>query len=156
MSFRGQVAERTLRRLFPNPFRADEVGQEITLLPSLWRKYHADWNKRFADRNVPLFQTLFGDALVYAGLGVMERREMTPAEHEEAERRLGYFKQSFAPDGAIVEQHYGIETIGLDVTFDPAVALFFASHRFEPRADGTATFVPGPTGVVYALVSQSD
>jgi hypothetical protein len=33
-------------------------------------------------------------------------------------------------EALLLEQHYGMPTIGLDVTFDPETAFFFASHCF--------------------------
>jgi hypothetical protein len=56
----------------------------------------------------------------------------------------------------LVEQHYGIETVGLDVTFDVGVATFFAANRFITRDDGTAHYLLPPpgghTGVLYGFV----
>jgi hypothetical protein len=59
-------------------------------------------------------------------------------------------------DLPLVEQHYGIDTCGLDVTFDFRVATFFATNKFRYRDDGTAFYehVDGGlhTGVVYGFV----
>jgi FRG domain-containing protein len=59
-------------------------------------------------------------------------------------------------DLPIVEQHYGIDTCGLDVTFDPSVACFFATHKFHQRDDGTAYYKvvedDDHCGVLYGFV----
>lgn len=66
------------------------------------------------------------------------------------------YKTMPQPDLFLVEQHYGIDTCGLDVTFDPGTALYFARHKFQKRADGKAYYddiVPGHHhGVLYSFV----
>lgn len=56
----------------------------------------------------------------------------------------------------MLEQHYGMATAGLDVTFDLKTALFFASHRFVRQADGRCRYERVPAGqhrgLVYCLV----
>jgi hypothetical protein len=51
-----------------------------------------------------------------------------------------------------VLQHYGAPTPALDVTYDPEVALWFATHRYQADATRVARYYPHEsTGVVYAL-----
>ncbi len=49
-----------------------------------------------------------------------------------------YYKQTLTA----LEQHYGLQTLGLDVTFDLGVAFFFATNQFVKKSNGKATFVP--------------
>jgi hypothetical protein len=67
------------------------------------------------------------------------------------------FSAHTSNEAPLLEQHYGMLTIGLDVTFDPATAFFFASHSFptegrrvrcEPVARGIHR------GVVYCFVFE--
>lgn len=55
----------------------------------------------------------------------------------------------------VIEQHYGIETPYLDVTFDLRIALFFATHRYNVE-NGKAYYSEIPKGehqgVVYSFV----
>lgn len=50
---------------------------------------------------------------------------------------------------AALLQHYGVPSTGLDVSFEPLVALFFATHRFLPKAG--RYFQKANDGVVYIL-----
>ncbi|WP_220384479.1 hypothetical protein, partial [Klebsiella pneumoniae] len=38
LSFRGQVSQYTYKRKIPNPVRADENGNEISIFPGLYRQ----------------------------------------------------------------------------------------------------------------------
>jgi hypothetical protein len=58
--------------------------------------------------------------------------------------------------GDALLQHYGIPSRALDVSYNAAVALWFAAHSFRKLTDGTATYVPGGEGqpVVYVFSSS--
>lgn len=49
-------------------------------------------------------------------------------------------------------QHYGVPTHALDVTFDPKIALWFATHRFVATGPQRGRYLPAEgEGVVYAI-----
>ncbi len=62
-------------------------------------------------------------------------------------------------EARLLEQHYGMHTIGLDITFDLPVAFFFASHKFVCPKGARASFEPVDAGkhhgVVYCFVFES-
>src|SRR5262245_21858328 len=76
-----------------------------------------------------------------------------------ARREAHFFNAPYSNDVPLLEQHYGIPTIGLDITFDPAVAAFFASHNFVRGANGRASFRAirdgDHQGIVYCFVFES-
>lgn len=79
-------------------------------------------------------------------------------ESREYYRRYIKFKVELGHnvDMPLVEQHYGIKTNGLDVTFDIGVALFFAVNQAKRDSHDRVVFERAssdlPTGVVYMFV----
>ncbi|MCH8814010.1 MAG: FRG domain-containing protein [Chloroflexi bacterium] len=176
MCFRGQTKEyRTVRKL-PNLVRADSAGRERLIIPAFWRQFQDDWLDRFtADVPRSIFTTFEAEELIYWGIpnvdtlaqrnfdrhGVhtmSDLEDFPDSESQEYGRRWRQHKVDGPSNSELplIEQHYGMKTMGLDVTFDLATALFFASQEFKRREDETATFVPVPDGahegVVYAMV----
>ena len=159
MTFRGQVKEYFTRRSYPNPI-AENCGQERLILPGYWRKFVGRWNDRFdAPSYSSIFATCAGDDLIYRGIedwrGLSERNfkryglhTMSNLEDFLDPESQAYFKrwQAFKVNGMfmrdlpVVEQHYGFDTTGLDVTFNVEMATFFASHKFKMRSDVTAYY----------------
>jgi len=79
------------------------------------------------------------------------------AESREYYRRYTKCKieGSHNTDLPLVEQHYGIRTTGLDVTFDPGVAAFFATHSFRVDDNQAAWFEQNASNrgaVIYVFV----
>jgi hypothetical protein len=170
MSFRGQTKDHWVKRLVPNPSAKREDGQERMIVPSWWREWI---NKNPAERQAKPSGSVFSSFVLAAPLLYHDirdwRRHYRGDEHrggeacevciEMAERRETHlFEAPFSKDVPLLEQHYGIPTIGLDVTFDPAVAFFFASHRFVPLQNGRASFElvdrGNHQGVVYCFVFE--
>ncbi len=61
--------------------------------------------------------------------------------------------------GFATAQHYGLPSVGLDVTHDIDVALFFALHTFETNADGITTATRATSSaspIVYGLGGFTD
>lgn len=176
LTFRGQSREYHARRQYPNPAMANN-GLERLIIPSFWRKFRDNWSKRF-EASVPpsIFTTMYGDELIYHGIPewqtlaernfrrygihtMSDLEDFPDSESREYGRRWRAFKitGSMNSELPLVEQHYGIDTVGLDVTFDVSVATFFAANRFVSRAeDRTAHYHPpspgGHTGVLYGFV----
>jgi hypothetical protein len=129
LSFRGQNKAFTFKRGIPNPMVAN-LGEEMSILPGVYRQPG---------------QYSF---------------ELAPVE-----RRVTHLIQRVLPiarshnpfpfDPIRVEQHYGTQTKGLDITFDIETAIFFATHvlkkdtkrrfYYEKIKDGQHT------GVIYAF-----
>lgn len=175
LSFRGQTKEYFTKRPYPHPTKAID-GAERLVIPSFWRQFSDDWMKRF-DATEPrsIFTTTFADELIYYGIfdwrnlpqknyeryGVhtmSDLEDFPDAESQEYGRRWRQFKVEglYHSDLPMAEQHYGIDTCGLDITFDVAVAAFFASNKFKRREGGVADYetIADNThqGVIYGFV----
>jgi FRG domain len=179
MSFRGQLTEYFTRRAMPNPRIALPDGRERLIVPSIWRPFHGRWNDRFTlELPPPFFSTIFAEHLIYYGIPDWETldernfsrygfhtlsdlEDFPDSDSREYGRRWRLHKVEgpFNSEMPALEQHYGMPTAGLDVTFDLATALFFATHRFVLLPNGCATFLPIPDGahdgVVYCIVFES-
>jgi hypothetical protein len=173
MSFRGQNCEYFTERPFPNPVLS-VGGKERLILPGVWRKYTNRWNDRFADPPYqPFFSSMYGDELIYHGIPdwrslpdinleryglhtVSDLEDFPDPESQEYFRRWSAFKLGISSEPALVEQHYGIDTCGLDVTFSLGAAAFFALNKFVKSPDGTAHYEPivekKREGVIYCFV----
>jgi hypothetical protein len=174
MSFRGQTREYSMKRSCPNPHIRDEEGRERLIIPSFWRQFKDDWSRRFAvEKPTSLLSSILGHELIYYGLpSVSELTERNLArygphslsdledfddpESREYYRRWQLNKINADWEMPLVEQHYGIDTCGLDVTFDYKTALFFATNMFMTNSDEIAFYKPVQagqhTGVLYAFV----
>jgi hypothetical protein len=60
--------------------------------------------------------------------------------------------------GGALLQHYGVPSRGLDVSYSPLVALWFATHSFNALENGEARYTcqNNPYPVVYAFPSNTD
>lgn len=110
MSFRGQSKNHYISRKIPNPIRKDEFGQELTILPGIFR------NKPLGKSNL---QDFFGESSLLSMLRFLEPGNSDI--HEIA---------SYSHDLMRVEQHYTTQTAGLDITFDIRSAIYFATHKY--------------------------
>lgn len=175
LSFRGQTKEYTIQRAFPNLSMANRDRNERLIIPGVWRKYYPDFNKRRLDGEFyNFFTTILADDLIYHGIPdyktlgdrnyekygihtMSDLEDFPEWENQEYYRRWQDFKVagSFNNHLAVVCQHYGLETTGLDVSFDFKTAGFFATNRFEYKNNGKATFYPVADdkheGVIYCF-----
>ncbi|BAH75971.1 hypothetical protein [Solidesulfovibrio magneticus] len=178
MVFRGQTKEYYTQREYPNPI-AEHKGKERLIIPGYWRKFSTNWNLRFSAPDYEsVFLSNYGDELIYHGIAnwrnlasinssrygphlLSDLENFPDPESQEYGRRWQAFKiQGIANTSLpLVEQHYGIETTGLDVTFDVSIATFFSLHQFTKRHDDTAYYQPiDPllhAGIVYCIVFES-
>jgi FRG domain len=164
MCFRGKTEEHFLTRPVPNPFLADHDGRERLILPAAWRSFKDDWLARPVTPDRKLLLTFLADHLVYYGirpgkLWLLDFDDPTPAERRKFERRYQRHKlrpPSVHSDMAAIEQHYGVATRWLDVTFDLRIAAFFATHRFTKIHEATYQCSPvdagNHQGVIYVFV----
>lgn len=68
---------------------------------------------------------------------------------------LGWTFPYGSPIGLL--QHYGVPTGALDITFDPAVALWFATHRYVPTGRREGYYTRSDTeGVVHVLQAPAN
>ena len=67
------------------------------------------------------------------------------------------FKRNTSDHCDALLQHYGVPSRGLDVTYDPLVALWFATNAFVRNPDDTAQFEPidSTSRVVYVFENPS-
>lgn len=173
MCFRGQTTDYYIRRSLPNPRAAGADGQERMIVPSWWRPRI---NKNPAERLIDSDRRLFSSPALVAPLLYHDiagwRDHIAPIDSTcmtdgqicetctlmEARREEHMSSLARINEAPLLEQHYGMPTIGLDVTFDPATAFFFASHRFVQEGAG-ARFEPVASGerqgIVYCFVFES-
>jgi hypothetical protein len=174
LSFRGQRKEYTTKRPVPNSYMSDGHGNEKLIIPGLYRKYSNDFQQRIVDESpTKVFQTFLADDLIYYGIdkdnlhkqnfekygqhNISDLEDFPEKENQEYYKRWVQLKVqgSAFPDIAIVSQHYGFETYGLDITFKPKVAAFFATNYFNQKKNGKADFVPikhgEHIGVIYCF-----
>jgi hypothetical protein len=163
LAFRGQTREFHVRRPIPNPAMRAPDGLERLVLPGFWRAFVSDLPARPVD--VPL-RPWFEDPELGRGIpeGVLDeiaalahlghrgvsgfyiRRGVADdqTELERARSRAGWPDQflRLSPRDRLfrqlplIQQHYGIPTAGLDVTFELATACFFAVSEFAEDSRG--------------------
>lgn len=176
--FRGQIQHISSQRPFPHPFFSDTNGFETLLLPGFWRKYltnnnHVS-NDRPMDRPISLLEYSFiSDKLHFYEFNVpklMKKNiekygphtnssieDFPDPESQEFARRYKE-KLNIGNEQALIEQHYGFPTVGLDVTFDLKTALFFATNKYTQKDNGKFTYTPTiheNKGVIYLLKFRS-
>jgi hypothetical protein len=172
MSFRGQTMDHHLTRPVPNPRASLADGRERMIVPSWWRPWI---NKDPAERQTASDRSLFTSPMLAApllyrdipgwqehvahakGRGSGDDDACNVCAQMAAREEEHMFSARALNEAPLLEQHYGMPTIGLDVTFDPATAFFFASHRF-PADGGRICCEPvdrgSHHGVVYCFVFE--
>lgn len=124
LTLRGQPREYTVRRRVPNPYRRDDEGLEVSIMPGAYRQA----------------QTLYSCAAEHTDVRTLE-----PLKHE-FEPNGDPFDPHLGHELMRTEQHYATQTAGLDMVFDVASALFFATHQFKWSDDGLAYYQMVPRG----------
>ncbi len=176
--FRGQTQHFSSHRPFSHPFFSDKKGHETLLLPGFWRDFLIEGdhvsNKRPIDKPTSFLENPFiSDRLHFYGIDVPELRkrnlerygphlasnleDFPDSESQEFASRYNQ-KLSIGNEQALIEQHYGFPTVGLDVTFDLKTALFFATHNYTQKDDGKSTYTRITNenkGVIYLLRFKS-
>jgi hypothetical protein len=173
VTFRGQTEDFWIRRPVPNPRAKSADGSERMIVPSQWRKaINRSLDDRESKTSASVFASpLLSSPLLYHDIPDWRNHLRHIAEHlgepdpckvcsEIATRREAHSLDAvYSNDGPLLEQHYGMPTMGLDVTFDPAVGAFFASHNFVRGANGRASFEPvragDHQGIIYCFVFES-
>lgn len=155
-AFRGVNTERFIERPYPNPWVCDSKGREPSLISSYWRQYKAEhYKNRPFSEGPSIFKTSLADSLIYKGIDVYELKrrnyekygvhsisdleDFPDCESQEYYRRYASHK-IYGNEGYTLEQHYGMPTAVLDVTFDLPTALFFALHKFSMLSNGNACY----------------
>jgi|LauGreDrversion4_2_1035121.scaffolds.fasta_scaffold164087_2 hypothetical protein len=173
--FRGQPRDYWMSRPVPNPRICDDQRKERIITPSYWRQFldqplsARDWGP-FGS----IFETIPADELIYYGIAdwrtlskrnherygphfsISDLEDFPDSESQEYYTRWLRHKIQGRSEYPLIEQHYGKETIGLDITFDLATAAFFASHRWSELSNSLkATYRPiddgEHEGVIYLL-----
>jgi hypothetical protein len=175
LSFRGQKQEYFTKRAIPNPSLANENSEERLIIPSIYRKYTSNFQSRIMDEKPQwVFETLLADDLVYYGMespieiskrnhekygdhSISDLQNFPEPENQEYYKRWSQIKVqgNYFPDIAIIAQHYGFQTYGLDLTFNPKVAAFFATHNFTWKQNDKADYNPVKNdeheGIIYCF-----
>lgn len=177
MCFRGQSQGYCIKRPFPNPFIADKKGYEPLLIPSFWRSYLKNLNQRPVNTPSSIFCTVFADDIIYFGIKnwkslavenikrygihtMSDLEDFPDPESQEYGRRWRIHRVNGPYDVQLplLEQHYGMRTAGLDVTFDLETALFFAVNKFVNGEGSKAKYLPVRNhkhhGIVYCMVYE--
>lgn len=174
LSFRGQNKEYWIERSIPNPKVMMPDKKERMIVPSAWRK---SVNKAFSQRTqcstCSTLKHILADNLIYKGIpnwralsdinfkkygfhSMDDLQDFPDTESQEYYKRYVLHKQSMCNEMPLLEQHYGIDTIGLDISFDVATSLFFSTHKFFTKENGKSTFLPieqgKHSGVLYCFV----
>lgn len=148
--WRGQVRHYNLDRSEEDLLRlyGDATVQEPSLLPSASRSA-----QYFPD----LFLTWAGLIDLYLGarsqsLGETFFSQRSRIQNEARNFSAGY---NYRLWGFATAQHYGLPSVGLDITQDIGVALFFALHRFRTdKATGAMTMAratEADSPIIYAM-----
>lgn len=158
MSFRGQNQEYFIQRTLPNPATALSNGKERVILPSIWRPIK-DCSFTEALKYQPQSSVLnnFAAPLIYNGISdwqglskknferygihnMEDLKNFPDLESQEYYKRWRTHENNISNELTVLEQHYGIDTAGLDISYDPLVSLFFSTHKFIFLPSGKATF----------------
>jgi hypothetical protein len=159
MAFRGQTRRHTIKRPIPNPSARDIHGNEDLILPSYWRKFLHSFIDRPATIKSETIRAFFSDPLLRGKIPEDALRTIENFEsygYHEMEETFVWGKVNdptlaetiynrIAPEQYVrltkqgrllrqlplTQQHYGIATAGIDVTFDLATACFFALNSFR-------------------------
>ncbi len=148
--WRGQVRQYQLPRSHDDRLRlyGDATVEEPSLLPSASRD-----NIYFPD----FFEAWAGLLDLFMEQHVQYLSKTYPSRREELLRATENFRCSYGYRlwGLATAQHYGLPSVGLDVTHDINVALFFALHRFTTDASTGAMSmtraVASDDPVIYGL-----
>jgi hypothetical protein len=177
MAFRGQTKEYHVKRAFPHPVRRELGGKEPLIIPKYWRRFLQDMQSRTFSTPRAFLNTDDADEIIYYGipnwkeLKVLEKINSYSVygPHCSMYEEMLEFRKRFVAHKKdprteehtyIVEQHYGFDSIGLDITFDPRIGLFFATNEFVfvSRAKMLADYVPVRNGehqgVLYCFVFE--
>lgn len=175
LSFRGQKKEYTIKRDIPNLYMSDEKGNEKLIIPGIFRQYANNFQTRIIDEKPhEIFRTILADDLIYHGMEhptilsqrnfekygphtISDLQDFPEPENQEYFKRWSQIKVqgNYYPDIAIISQHYGFQSYGLDITFKPEVAAFFATNNYIIKENGKATYEPikdgEHQGVIYCF-----
>lgn len=134
--YRGATNLYTFKRPFPSPYFSDGNGCEISLVSSYFRKFSQDYMERIEKESVisflrpflhNVYYEQFNDLWLQFSNGKISHEDF----YDQAETfRDGLWSNYISnTDASTVEQHYGIDSRMLDVTFDIKIALFFAFNN---------------------------
>ncbi len=154
--FRGQTKVYKLDRKINNPNMLSN-GIEHSLLPSFYRRslsVNSDFFSDFPGFSPFEWSSVFRQYYNFDEMNDRAKVEfgdewafMTYSDYEECSdpilREFGKFQLDFQLGGREVEdrlntymQHYGLDTHYLDLSNNPEVALFFATHKFAQNEAG--------------------
>lgn len=153
--FRGQHAEWLLRRspAFCQRFYGDDSPREPSLTPSSSRRSPAieDCMAEFM-----MWVQLWQETTLNRGAPVLARRLGPVFDDLARSVQRTWQEPRFYFHALALAQHYGMPTVGLDVTDDPGVALFFALNEAVKSGEEVRFHPVPPTAapVLYILLRE--
>ncbi len=134
--YRGATNLYTFKRPFPSPYFSDSNGYEISLVSSYFRKFSQNYMERIEKESIISFLRPFLHNVYYEQFNDLWLQfENGEILHQDFCDRAESFRDKLwnnyisNTDASTVEQHYGIDSRMLDVTFDIKIALFFAFNN---------------------------
>jgi hypothetical protein len=178
--FRGQTGHYSINRAVPNPTFVNTKLGETSLLPSVWRRVLTQrqnvWHQ-FRDLSMFEWSTIIyhlydlqvlREQETAAGFpyGISDPDEIPEGERLQSINGFHAHRQAFLNEYGFgssagfltLLQHYGLYSPVLDLTTDPEVALFFATHKFA-RLRPTCSYGFNGTNqrqaIIYVLYEDS-
>ena len=165
--FRGATSIYMFRRAFPSPVYSDKNGNEISMVPSYFRKYSNNYMERRDLEEFCRFLNSFFENLYYEKfyklVNSYKNNEISFEKYcDEAED----FKEELDKDTldfidlSTIVQHYSYESNVLDVTYNIEIALFFALNKLVSVVKNYYDYIPlekkeYKNAVIYILSPQT-
>src|SRR5262249_6682118 len=145
--YRGQT--QAYPQLLPSLFRSKNPPVDYHLLgPAVAKLYLQAYNAYAQHEKIVAGDTTISDEETDLGPYGISPSDIpghglgSPSDYSEYGAMIWTFNSENDSYRQAVLQHYGAPTPALDVTFDPGVALWFATHRYKADATRVARYYP--------------
>lgn len=136
--YRGSTNHFIFKRKFQSPFYSDKDGYEISLIPSFYRKFSKDYMTREGNGGgvLPAFNSTILRELYNVEIKrLLELYTKNQICFDEFYNKMDDYREIMWQNNIseldlhTIEQHYGLDSNVLDVTFNVDTALFFAFNK---------------------------